>query len=195
MIPLFFDIAEKEILIVGGGRSAGIKLNTMLAFTHAIRVVSPEISETVAEQAARNGVKIERRAFLPDDLHGVHLVFAAANKIVNEQIYAEAKKAGVLCCKAEGGGDFIMGACKKQGDMVAAVSTNGKFPMLAKKMCQEMDLSASKYLDDLEKYRRFILNRYTDRVYARKVLAEMADAVQDPAELTRILGRIGYDEY
>lgn len=195
MIPLFFDIGEKEILIVGGGRSAGIKLNTMLAFTNHIRVVSPVVCETVAEVAAQGAVKVECRAFLPDDLQGVGLVFAAADKAVNEQIHREAKIAGVLCCKAEGGGDFIMGACKKEGDLVAAVSTNGKFPMLAKKMCQEMDLSASKCLDDLEKYRRFILNHYTDRVYARKLLSEIADAVKDASEMTRILGRIGYAEY
>lgn len=194
-IPLFFNIEEKSILIVGGGRSAEIKVQTLVGFTKNIAVVAPEVSKRLIELAEENGVFVKFRDFMPYDLKGMALVFAAAEKSVNNYVHSEAKKACVLCCKAEGGGDFILPACKREENLTVAVSTNGKFPMLAKKMVQSIDMHLGQYLDELEKYRRWILYSIEDRTLARKELQCIADCMENPLELEHLLERIGYEEY
>lgn len=192
-IPMFFQIEEQAILIVGGGRSAGIKLHTLLAFTKNIRLVSKDISENVEEICRENGITPILRSFMSSDLQNVALVFASATSEINKYVHSEAQKQAVLCCKAEGGGDFSLPAIKKEGDLTAAVSTNGKFPMLAKKILRTLDLSSANQLDKLEKCRRWILDNTEDREKARRILAEIAEALANPKDLKDLLERIGYE--
>ena len=194
-IPLFFQLRSQNILIVGGGRSALIKLRTMLSFTKHIVMVAPEFREEIIRLSDENSIKLRQGEFCKEDLMGAGLVFAAAVKEVNDLVHEEAKKVGVLCCKAEGGGDFILPACKKQGELTVAISTNGRFPMIAKKLCREMDLSISHKLTELSLCRRWILQNWRSKEEARVLLEQIADCADKPLELAEFLGRIGYENH
>ena len=52
--PIFIDISEKKIQIIGGGRIALRRVKTLLAFTEKIQVISPQVSEAL-EQYVKEG--------------------------------------------------------------------------------------------------------------------------------------------
>ena len=46
-IPLMVDLTKKKIIIVGGGKIATRRVQTLLDYTNNIHVISPTITETI----------------------------------------------------------------------------------------------------------------------------------------------------
>ena len=94
----------------------------------------------------------QKREIKKEDIKDVFIVFAAAEKNINDTIAQWAKEQKVLCCKADGKGDFIVPYHKREGKLTVAVSTDGLFPLLGKKICENIDLSIAKdfieHIDD-----------------------------------------------
>lgn len=47
--PIFVDISEKKIVVIGGGKIAQRRVETLLLFAEHILVISPEVTETLKE--------------------------------------------------------------------------------------------------------------------------------------------------
>ena len=90
----------------------------------------------------KDKITLELRAFVPEDLDGVSLaVVATASSTVNETIYREAQRRGVLCNVVDVPEycDFYYPAVVHRGDLQIAVSTNGQSPSLAQKIRQQLE--------------------------------------------------------
>ena len=82
--PLFIDLSEKNILIVGGGTIAGRRARTILPFAGRVTVVSGSFSEeikTLAEGNDPDAAKLFliRRHFEENDLENADLVLACTD--------------------------------------------------------------------------------------------------------------------
>src|SRR6185503_2599807 len=86
LLPLFLDLAGRRVLLVGGGEVAAAKLAQLVAARADVRVVAPEVTESIAG----SGVVVDRRAFAPADLDETWLVVAAATPEVNREVAAAA---------------------------------------------------------------------------------------------------------
>ena len=120
--PVMLDIAERLVVIVGGGAVAVRKAKTLLdAGATRVRVVAPSISADMPPA-------VERIVSLYDPRHidGSVLVFAATDwPDVNEQVVADARARKILVNRADdgSGGDFLTPALWRQGQLTLAVTS------------------------------------------------------------------------
>ncbi len=134
-LPIFIDIKNRVNLVVGGGDIAARKVSLLLKAQGRIRVISPELCSNLKELARAGKIEHLAQPFSPDDLQDAYLVIAATdNPEVNRQVSEEAKKLHLpvnvvdqpeLCT-------FIFPSIIDRSPVVAAVSTGGASPVLAR---------------------------------------------------------------
>lgn len=130
--PIFIDLKNKPILIVGGGAVALRKVQKLMPYGVRPTVVAPHI---LPELAALPGVKLRRRGFSDSDLRPrPALVIAATDdKSANRHISTLCHKRHIpvnvvddpaLC-------SFLFPALVRQGAFSAGISTSGASPTAA----------------------------------------------------------------
>lgn len=134
--PTFFDVLDKEILIVGGGESAARKARLFEKAGARIAFVAPQIDEAVeAEFGAR--ARIVVRPFAPQDLALAALVVAAdPDPAENERAARAAREAGapVNVVDRPELSDFTVPSIVDRGDVVIGISTGGAAPVLGRSL-------------------------------------------------------------
>ena len=92
--PLFIDLSDDRILVVGGGNVALRKTRTLQRFCGRITVVAPDI---LPDFAALEGVTCIRRGFESADLEGVRMAIIATNdRELNAEIASMCRAEGIL---------------------------------------------------------------------------------------------------
>jgi precorrin-2 dehydrogenase/sirohydrochlorin ferrochelatase len=117
--------------VVGGGEVARRKVRGLNAAGASIRVIAPHLH---SELLATPGIELCCRSFLPDDLAGAFLVFAAtSDRAVNAVVAAAARQQGALVNIADDPeeSDFHLPAILSRGDLLVAVSSGGGSPAFA----------------------------------------------------------------
>ena len=142
LFPMFMKLEGKQCLVVGAGKVGEPKINGLLETGARIRVVALDATPAVREWARSGKIELELRAFANDDLQGAFLVVVAtASRSLNERIYHEAQRLGVLCNVVDVPDlcDFFYPSIVRRGDLQIAVSTAGQSPSLAQKIRQQIE--------------------------------------------------------
>jgi precorrin-2 dehydrogenase/sirohydrochlorin ferrochelatase len=142
LFPMFVKLEGKRCLVVGAGKVGGPKIGGLIETGACIRVIALQASETVQGWAQAGKISLELRAFDAEDLDGTFLiVVATASRVLNESIYREAQRRGVLCNVVDDPEycDFYYPAVVRRGDLQIAISTNGQSPSLAQKLRQQLE--------------------------------------------------------
>ena len=133
---MFLKLTGRQCLVVGAGKVGEPKIGGLLDTGARIRVVAREATDVVREWARAGKIDLELRAFTPDDLDGAFLaVVATSSRSLNEFVYREAQRRGVLCNVVDVPEycDFFYPAVVRRGDLQIAISTAGQSPSLAQK--------------------------------------------------------------
>jgi precorrin-2 dehydrogenase/sirohydrochlorin ferrochelatase len=136
------DLSGKTVLVVGGGRVAQRKIETLLRYGAEIRLVSKEVTGTLQKMIADGVVAYAGGDFDPNCLREVSLVIAATDHTeMNRRVSEEAKRLGLLVNAVDQPADcnFIVPSMVRRGDLVIAVSTMGKSPALATQLRKELE--------------------------------------------------------
>jgi siroheme synthase-like protein len=135
LLPLFLNLAGRQVVLVGGGRVAAAKLRQLLAVGARVRVVAPDISRDI------NNAEVIRREFRPSDLDGAWLVVAAATPDVNSAV-ADAAADRHLFVNAvddpENASAYLSGVVRRDG-VTIAISTSGDAPALTSLLREAID--------------------------------------------------------
>ncbi|OCW73863.1 TSUP family transporter [Elizabethkingia anophelis] len=140
LYPIFVKLETLSLLIIGGGKVALEKLDSVLnnAPQTSVKLVAKEIiPEVKALQEEYKNLVLEQRAYTYADFDAVDLVIAAVNDlVVAEQIRNDAHVKGVLVNIADKPElcDFYLGSIVRKGELKIAISTNGKSPTIAKRL-------------------------------------------------------------
>lgn len=95
--PLFVDISEKKIVVVGGGNIALRRVRTLSEFCDCITIVAPDIHSDIQELEREKKVTVLQREYRREDIYDAWMVLAATdNPKLNEEIYSVAKCLGAL---------------------------------------------------------------------------------------------------
>jgi siroheme synthase-like protein len=132
--PVYLNLKNKRVTVIGGGKVAERKIDSLLATKASIVVISPEVTARLEALARAGRIQIYRRAYAPGDCTGSLLVFSATDDAgVSESVFREAAQAKALVNTADQPAlcDFIMPAVVRQGDVAIAISTGGTSPGLA----------------------------------------------------------------
>lgn len=175
-IPLFIDISQWQILIIGGGAIALRKARDLAQGKAAITLIAPQRCAGW-EDLEVNWLPCEYRE---QDFTGYDLVIAASNsEELNKAIAIAAKDQGILCncaSHSEKGNVIIPGVVRENG-ITVALSTEGKAPFLTKQLKGEAKKITARYnqenIELLGNIRRDILERYPDN--KEKLLKKLAN--------------------
>ena len=139
---MFLKLEGKCCLVVGAGTVAEGKISGLLDAAAQVRVVAPEATAQVRSWAAAGQIEWLARPCAPSDLEGMFLVVAATDsQELHENIYAEARRRGVLCNVVDVPEfcDFYYPAVAQRGPLQIAVSTSGQSPALAQRLRKELE--------------------------------------------------------
>ena len=137
LLPLFVKLAGRDVLVVGGGAMAALRVRQLAEAGARITVVAPEVREDVAARAAA----VLRRPFRPSDLDGAWLAIAAAPGAVNREVAAAAEPRRILVNAIDDpdAATAYTGGVARRGDVTVAISTGGRAPALAGLLREALD--------------------------------------------------------
>ena len=134
-LPVFLNLRGWPCLVVGAGPVGAGKAELLAAAGGRVRVVAPNACERAAELARDGLVELRPGRFEGSDLDGRRLVVAATDdRDLNRRIVELADARGILANSASDArsGHFSMPAIVDRSPVLAAVSTGGASPSLAR---------------------------------------------------------------
>jgi len=180
--PVMLDIKAKACLVVGGGFISYRKTLSLLQYGASITVISPDLCKEIQDLVDSDKILWIKDYYKSDYLKNIFIVFAATNdENVNQKIYNDSKNKNILVNVVDVPElcDFIMPAVMQQGDLTIAVSTNGKSPTLAKRICEDLsknfDVNYAVFIDILGEMREKVttnITSQTKRVYFFKKIVD-----------------------
>lgn len=135
MLPIFLDLEERAVLLVGGGLAALEKLEKLWPTGARLFLVAERLHPRVRAGLEAEGTPWEERPFHESDLAGRFLVISAVNNpTTHARIAAAARAQGVLVntVDAPESTDFYFGSQITRGPLQLAISTQGLFPGVAR---------------------------------------------------------------
>lgn len=181
LFPVFLKLQGRTCLLVGAGAIAEQKLGGLLEAQASVIVVAPHASPMIAEHASTGRLQWRQREFHAADIDGVSLVIAATgNPRVNEVVFREADRRGILCNAVDEPErcHFYYPAVVRRGDLQIAISTNGKSPALAQRLRVELetlfDNSYAEWLQWLGQVRDLYFRAHVAREQRVRTLHQIA---------------------
>ncbi|MBW4039546.1 MAG: bifunctional precorrin-2 dehydrogenase/sirohydrochlorin ferrochelatase [Acidobacteria bacterium] len=161
LFPIFLKLAARPCVVIGAGKIAESKIESLLQAEASVRVIAPEALPRVMQWAEAGDLVWERRDYQGGDLAGAFLVVAGtATAEVNRAVYAEASTAGILCNAVDDPPfcDYYFPSVVRRGDLQIAISTAGESPALAQRLRKEINaalpLDTGEWLMELGRLRR-----------------------------------------
>lgn len=181
LFPMFMKLERRRCLVVGAGKVGEPKISGLLETGAHVRVVALDATTAIREWAQAGKIELEVRAFSADDLDGVFLaVVATSSRTLNERIYREAQKRGVLCNVVDVPDlcDFFYPSVVRRGDLQIAVSTAGQSPSLAQKIRKQLEKqfgpAYAAWVAELGETRRLVLASDLDKERKLELLHSLA---------------------
>ena len=131
MLPIILDLTGRKALVVGGGRIAYRKAKALADEGAHVTVISPNFVDDFSTMPIATLVQ---RTFEAGDTEGFQLVITATgNHAVDQLIYDEGNARGTWVNSADDPDrcSFYLAATHRDGNVIVAVSTEGKSPALA----------------------------------------------------------------
>ena len=139
--PVYLDIEERDVLIIGGGNVCARKAETMMKYGARVTIVSPDFTDEIEEWARQGVLELRRKPYEEPDLNGASIVIASTDDpCVNARIARDCRRRKIpvnvvdvthLC-------EFIVPAIVESGSIQIAVSTGGKSPALARTLKEDL---------------------------------------------------------
>ncbi len=134
---LALEVADRRVLVAGGGTVAERKVGRLLEAGARVAVVAPRLTEALAELAAAGRIEWAPREWADGDVAGAWLVFAATDsEAVNQAIAQAARSARLWCDVAAPGeaGDAQVLATVRDGPLQIGIGTGGASPYVARRV-------------------------------------------------------------
>ena len=137
VFPAFHKVEGRTVLVAGDGPEAAAKVRLLLETCAAIRLVSAAPSDELAGLVIANDLEHRARAFVPADLDGIMLAFAASGEMERDAaVVAAARERNIpanavdiphLC-------DFYTPALVNRAPVAVAITSTGAGPVLAQQI-------------------------------------------------------------
>lgn len=139
--PIYLDIENRNVLIIGGGNVCARKAETMMKYGARVTIVSPECTDEIEQWASQNVLSIRRKKYAENDLDGASMVIASTDDpCINARVARDCRRRKIpvnvvdvthLC-------EFIVPAIVESGSIQIAISTGGKSPALARTLKEDL---------------------------------------------------------
>lgn len=182
LFPININLQNKPCLVIGGGQVAGRKVSNLLLYEAAITLVSPRVVKEIELLAEQGSIIWKQRSFQDEDLLDTFLVFIATDdNNTNQYISQLCKRKGILVNAVDDppNCDFYIPAVVRRGSLTVSISTEGKSPLFAKKLRQELEKTITEahglLVDLLGEQRETIKAQIDDIETRQKVFKALVD--------------------
>ncbi|MDE0457939.1 MAG: siroheme synthase CysG [Chromatiales bacterium] len=181
-LPIFLAVRDEPCLLVGGSQAAEPKARLLLRAGARLVVVAADLTPGLRELTDRIGVTWHRRRFRDGDMDGMRLVIVAVkDEALARAVAAAARKRGIpvnavdrrpLC-------SFILPSILDRSPLVAAVSTGGAAPILARILRARLETVIPAQFGRLARFlgeiRPDVLGRIADSAQRRRFFEGVVD--------------------
>ena len=141
--PIFIELAEMRVLVIGGGRVAKEKIEGLLRADAAgrITVIAPQLLPELKALSEQGELRWLEREYQEGDLEGYDFCMVATDDgAINARVAAEGRRRKIWVNAADDTAncDFILPSVVRQGKVVLAASTGGASPALARRLREEL---------------------------------------------------------
>jgi precorrin-2 dehydrogenase/sirohydrochlorin ferrochelatase len=181
--PVTLNLEDRRCVVIGGGRVAERKVQSLLAAGAKVWVIAPEATPLLQRLSGEQKITWVRNEYDEDCLEDSFLAVAATDRRdINNMISSDCRKRNILVNVVDSmvESDFIFNSFIQRGDLIIAVSTNGKSPALASKIKEELqEVYGPQYarlLDFLGDVRAEILRAVSGAGMKNKLLKEIVSS-------------------
>lgn len=135
--PMFIDLSDKKIVVVGGGNIATRRIRTLLQFTRNITAIAPKSTMELQELGKTGYVNLITRPVKRSDFDMAYMVIAATNDWkLNDEIYRVCKEEGIYVNVADDKSkcDFYFPGIYMKDELVIGITASGLDHSRAKKV-------------------------------------------------------------
>jgi len=192
LFPVFLQLENLRLLIVGGGSVAVEKLQAILANSPltSIKLVATAVSEKVYQLAeGHHNITIVQKPYDAHDLDNIDIVFVAVNDIATSAIIkqdATQRKLLVNVADKPELCDFYLSSVVRKGNLKIAISTNGKSPTIAKRLkelfTEVLPDEIDEVLHNMQSIRNKLKGDFAVKVTALNEVTKVLAAKQSPLE-------------
>ena len=124
--PMFVDLSDKKIVVVGGGNIATRRIKTLLQFTRNITAVAPKTTMELHELGKAGFVNLINRPVKRSDFTMAFMVIAATNDWkLNDEIYRVCKEEGIYVNVADDKSKCDFPGIYMQDEVVVGITASG----------------------------------------------------------------------
>lgn len=169
--PIFMCLEQRPCLVVGGGKVALRKTESLLESGAKLTLIAPELDSELAHLLQQHPQQItwKQREFQDQDSAGHYLIIAATNNAtVNARVaeLANAQQVPVNVVDNQAACSFIVPSVVDRSPVMIAVSTGGASPVLARQLRMKLETMIPSSCGQLaaitEEYREVVKQRFTD---------------------------------
>ena len=175
--PVFVDMSELRVLLVGGGTIAKEKLEKLLDFTENISIISLEVNEEMMKLIHAHGLTLYQKAYETKESAAYDIVIVATNtQALHKEIYDETRGTRTLVNSVDNTAfcDFIFPSYVQKGELTVAFSTGGASPAFAKKLRQYFEKSipnsVESFLEEMKELRKSMPKGRSRMVYFERLV-------------------------
>lgn len=183
LFPIYLSLSEKKCLVVGGGQVAERKIADLLECEANINVISPTAGDLIRLWSNQGLISWQARKVENSDLDNIFLVFVATNDMhINQMVVNWCRERGILVNAVDDppNCDFFVPAVVRRNSLVVAISTEGKSPMFARKLREQLEQligeEYGEFVDFLGEQREYIKQAVTDIEERKKVFKALVDS-------------------
>lgn len=145
--PMFVDLSDKSIVVVGGGNIATRRVKTLLSFTRNVTVIAPRSTVELSELGKAGQIEIINRPVKRSDFRQAYMVIAATNdRKLNDDIYRVCKEEGIYVNVSSDREkcDFYFPGVFMKDEVVVGITASGLDHKKAKRVREEIESALEK---------------------------------------------------
>lgn len=182
-LPIFLNIRDRQVLVVGGGRVATRKADLLQRAGARLQIVAPTVRSELRALVARSGGAIIEQAFEPRYLTQDTALALAATGVpeVDRAVHdaARARAVPVNVADVPALCDFILPSIVDRNPVLIAVSSSGRAPILARRLRvlieREVPANYARLAEFLGARRALLQTRIADAALRLRVWERLVD--------------------
>lgn len=146
--PMFVDISQKKIVVIGGGTIGTRRLCTLMEFVDKVTLVEPNPGDDIRKMADAGQILLIQERYRKEYIEDAYMVVAATDqKEVNHQIKEDCmaleqeqnRKIQVNISDDRSLNDFYFPGIVIEGDLVVGINSGGASPALVKETRKKLE--------------------------------------------------------
>lgn len=151
--PMFIDLSDKHVVVIGGGKIATRRVKTLLQFTRNVTVIAPKMTAELMELGKAGKIHAQLRPVKRTDFSSAYMVLAATNDWkINDEVYEICKREGIYVnlCNDKEKCDFYFPGIVKQDELVVGITASGADHSKARRIREEIQKVLEKLTGELK---------------------------------------------